>query len=146
MLLLSRKPGQSITIQPDPNLDFTTPLGTLFTDGPIEVQVNQIGKGGVNLGITAHRQFCILRNELTPYPHTPSLVIPVNRTSREILAHNVFALRVQRKLSSEQLAEDAGLALTTVVAVENSLGLIDLNDLDRLAKALQVNVDMLLRD
>ena len=145
MLFLTRKPGQSITIQPEEGMDFATPVGALFANGPIEVRVNRINRSGVNIGINAHRQFYILRDELSPPPACP-VEIPVNSPSREMLARNVFALRVQRKWSTQDLANDSQLALTTICALESGLGLIDLEDLDRLARALRVNVATLLRE
>ncbi|GMQ79490.1 MAG: hypothetical protein BMS9Abin02_2087 [Anaerolineae bacterium] len=92
MLILTRKPGQSIKIQPDEKLDPETPVGKLFgrsrrpasrdigtsmcgtsrdtctsmyiADGPIEIIVTQINGGQVKLGIVAHPDLKILRDEL----------------------------------------------------------------------------------
>lgn len=147
MLVLSRKPGQSITIKPGPELDETTPVGVMFDRGPIEVWINRINKEGVvSLGVEAHRQFAILRNELKPHAEPISEVIPANRSTRELLAQNVFALRVLRKLSAQQLADASHLALTTICAIESGLGLVDLTDLDNLAKVLGVSAARLLSE
>lgn len=145
MLILTRKPGQSITIQPETGMDVTTPVEVLFTQGPIEFRVNRITRSGVNIGIAAHRQLHIRRQELSRLPGC-SMDVPVYRTCRDILARNVFALRVQRKWSPEDLANYSQLAITTICALESGLGVIDLDDLDHLSLALTVNVATLLRE
>ena len=146
MLVLTRKAGQSITIQPDPRLDYATPVGLLFSDGPIEVEVKQVGRGSVTLGISANKQLSILRDELQPQPGPTQVEIPANRNCHEILAQNVTTLRAQRKLSIEELAHKSGLALTTILGVEKGQGHIELDDLDRIANSLNVSVSGLLRD
>ena len=146
MLLLTRKLGQAITIHPELGMDLATPVGDLFTHGPIEIRVNRILSGGVTMGIAAHRQFRILRDELLPYVDIHPVLISSNSTCREILARNVFALRVQRKWDTQQLADESQLALTTIYALESGLGLIDLDDLDHLASALKVNLATFLRE
>ena len=67
MLVLTRKPGQSIKIQLDEALPWKTPVGKLFVDGPIEIIVTQINRNQVKLGIIAHPDLKILRNELDAY-------------------------------------------------------------------------------
>jgi len=64
MLILTRKEGQSIKIKPDEKLSPETPVGTLFADGPIEVKVKRIQGNQVRLGITAHPDLVVLRDEL----------------------------------------------------------------------------------
>ncbi len=145
MLLLTRKPGQSITIQPEQGMDVATPIGTLFSDGPIEISVNWVMHGKVSIGIAAHRQLCILRNELLLRDSFP-VDISTNNNWRDALARNVFALRVQHKWSTQQLADETQLAFTTICALERGLGFIDLDDLERLASALAVSVRLLLKD
>ena len=144
MLILTRKPGQSITIQPKSGMDVTTPVEVLFTQGPIEFRVNRITRNGVNIGIAAHRQLHIRRDELTPLP-VCSMDFPVYRTCRDILAHNVFALRRKHKWSPEDLANYSQLSITTIYALESGLGIIDLDDLDHFSLALSVDVAALLR-
>lgn len=65
MLVLTRKPGQSITIQLSADVPWKTPVGALFADGPIEVVVNRISGNQVLLGVTAHPKLVILRKELS---------------------------------------------------------------------------------
>lgn len=64
MLVLTRKPGQLIRIHLADELPWKTPVGELFAEGPIEIRVIQIGGGQVKLGITAHSDLLILRDEL----------------------------------------------------------------------------------
>jgi sRNA-binding carbon storage regulator CsrA len=64
MLILTRKPGESVIIQPDESLDPETPVRELFRDGPIEVIVRNFGKNQVSMYIQADLGFAILRREL----------------------------------------------------------------------------------
>ena len=64
MLILTRHPGQRITLQPHPSLRPATPIGRLFAEGPIEILVTRVCGQRVSLGIAAHAGFLILRNEM----------------------------------------------------------------------------------
>ncbi len=64
MLILTRKPGQIIKIQPAADLPLTTPVGALFAEGPIEIVVQKIHGQQVRIGIQAHDKLLILREEL----------------------------------------------------------------------------------
>jgi len=64
MLILTRKEGQSVKIRPDEKLPLETPVGAVFADGPIEVKVNRIQGNQVRLGIAAHPDLVVLRDEL----------------------------------------------------------------------------------
>jgi len=64
MLILTRKPGQIITITHAADLDPATPIGEFFIDGPMEIRINRITGQQVRIGITAHSGFIILREEL----------------------------------------------------------------------------------
>lgn len=66
MLILTRKPGQLLTIGPDPSLDPATPIHELFPDGPIVLLVAGVRGSVVKLGIRAHPRLTILREELLP--------------------------------------------------------------------------------
>lgn len=64
--------------------------------------------------------------------------------SKKIVAHNVRALRLARKLSQEKLAECSGLHRTYVGSIERGERNISLENIDRLAAALGVGaVDLL---
>ena len=64
-MILSRRSGEAVRIQPKEDLDPMTPIGTLFADGAIEVVVTSIDAHHVKLGIRAHRGMLILREELS---------------------------------------------------------------------------------
>lgn len=66
MLVLTRRSGQSIRLAPDPALDPATPVGEFFRDGPIQIHVGQVGSNRVRIGIEAHPNIVILRDELSP--------------------------------------------------------------------------------
>ena len=61
------------------------------------------------------------------------------------LAWNVRSLRVARGLSQEELAVDAGVAAPYLSRIENGSVNPTVAVLDRLARALDVEVDLLLR-
>jgi sRNA-binding carbon storage regulator CsrA len=145
MLYLTRKTGQSITIQPQEGLDFTTSIGELFSHGPIEIKINRVLRDAVRVGIEANRQLCIHRDENLGRPDVHVISSPKKMSSREILATNVFSLRTQKQWNMQDLAEKSNLAVTTICALEMGLGEIDLEELDDLASALHVSVGVLLR-
>jgi len=64
MLILSRKPGQILKIQPVSDLPLTTPVGALFAEGPIEIVVQKIQGQQVRIGIQADDRLLIFREEL----------------------------------------------------------------------------------
>ncbi|MDY6979897.1 MAG: helix-turn-helix domain-containing protein, partial [Pseudomonadota bacterium] len=115
----------------------------------IQVRVNRIIENEVKLGIQAHPDLMILREEISPnYPPVPppppsSLMEGQIRT---ILARNISHYRHARQWSAQQLAEQANLPLTTLTAMEQGIGTITLDDLDRVALALGIGVAELLRE
>lgn len=66
MLILTRRSGESIRLAPDPSLDPATPIGELFRGGPIQIYVRSQDGGRISLGIEAHPNIIILRDELSP--------------------------------------------------------------------------------
>lgn len=64
MLIITRRVGQVICIQLDPNIDPETPIGDIFAEGVIEVMVAQVRGAQIRLGISAPQAFTILREEL----------------------------------------------------------------------------------
>ena len=66
MLILTRHPGQSLSLHPHPTLDPGTPVEQLFAEGPIQVQVLRVAGPQVHLGVAAPAGLCILREELQP--------------------------------------------------------------------------------
>lgn len=71
MLILSRKPGQIITV--GPVTDNANPLlpSPYFADGPIEILVTRVQGGEVRLGINAHPSLVIQRGEAAPWENRP---------------------------------------------------------------------------
>jgi transcriptional regulator with XRE-family HTH domain len=65
--------------------------------------------------------------------------------AREILAHNLKRLRAERGVSQEELAHKAQIDRTYVSALERCMYAASVDVLDRLAKALAVETDELLR-
>ena len=63
MLIFTRHPGQLIAIQPSPTLHPATPIGRVFSDGPIEILVTRVWGQQVSLGISAHGSLVIYRGE-----------------------------------------------------------------------------------
>jgi transcriptional regulator with XRE-family HTH domain len=65
-------------------------------------------------------------------------------TARELLANNIVKLRGRLGYSQEELAHEAGLHRTFVAHVERRARNISLDNVERLAKALHVQVHELL--
>ena len=64
MLILTRKPGESIKLDLQRDADPATPIGEFFARGPIEIVVHRIDRKQVKLGIHAGADLLILREEL----------------------------------------------------------------------------------
>ncbi len=71
MLILSRKPGQIITISPITNNNYPLLPSPYFADGPIEILVTRVQDGEVRLGINAHLSLVIQRGEAVPWENRP---------------------------------------------------------------------------
>lgn len=150
MLLLTRRRGQAITIQPGQGTDLASPVGRLFSTGPIVVQVNRFIQDQVKLGITAHPDLLILREEIAAqvnpgYPADSNRLADIGSNDcRIVLAGQIRYLCQQRQLTPAQLAKVSGVALTTLAAIEHGKGVITLDELQQLARALGMRVGMLL--
>lgn len=68
-----------------------------------------------------------------------------HHAARALLAENVARLRAERGMSQEALALEAGLHRTFVAHVERQARNISLDNIERLAMALNVPVGELLR-
>lgn len=139
MPLLTRKPGQSLTIYPQPSLDPATPVQRLFSEGPIRIRIAGVSGLLVRVGVDAHPGLCILRDELVP--HAGGLPAGVSQT----LATKLKVLMFLHRHSAASLAALAGLPVERVAAAQNGVGVVDLDDLERLAEALKVRVVELFR-
>jgi transcriptional regulator with XRE-family HTH domain len=69
----------------------------------------------------------------------------VEKRARELLAENVRRLREARGISQEKLAADAGFHRTFVSQVERQVNSVILDNLEKLATALEVEPWVLLR-
>ena len=65
-------------------------------------------------------------------------------TARELLAMNIVRLRKERGWSQEDLALESGLHRTFVAHVERQVRNISIDNIERLANALQIDVHVLL--
>lgn len=142
MLILTRKPGQALTIRPLWQLDPSTPVEQLFCDGAIRISVTAVRGPQVRLGVVAHPGFHILREELLTTPK-PGLL---PETTRLVLARKLRVVRLLRRLSGERLAQMAGLSLTGVTAAESGAGVVYLDDVEKMARVLNVAVSELFRE
>ncbi len=70
--------------------------------------------------------------------------MPKRNSIRLILAENLRALRQQKGLSQEKLAELAGLHWTYIGSVERGERNISIDNVEALARALEINVPDLL--
>ena len=135
MLFLTRKPCQSLLIHPHPSLDSGTPVEQVFAEGPIHVQVLGVQGAQVRLGVAAPAGLCILREELSP-----RVVDPLPEEARRILARKLKVLMVLNLHSTQSLAVAAGLVLARVQAAESGVGALVLDDLEKIARVLEVKV------
>ena len=136
MLILTRQPGQSLSIHPHPTLDPGTPVEQVFADGPIQVQVLGVQGAQVHLGVAAPAGLCILREELRPAAGIESLSEGVRR----MLARKLKVLMVLNLQSTQSLAAAAGVAPARVRAAESGVGALLLDDLEKIARVLGVKV------
>jgi sRNA-binding carbon storage regulator CsrA len=136
MLILTRKPSQSLSIHPHPTLDPGTPVEQLFAGGPIHVQVVGVQGPQVRLGVAAPTGFCIVRDGLLP----PSAVSPLSEGARRVLARKLKVLMFLNLHSTHSLAAAAGLAPARVLAAESGVGELVLDDLEKVARVLGVKV------
>lgn len=135
MLILTRKPSQSLSIHPHPTLDPGTPVEQLFVGGPIQVQVVGVQGTQVRLGVAAPAGFCILRDECLP-----RVAASLSEGARRVLARKLKVLMVLNLQSTQSLAAAAGLAPDRVRAAESGVGALLLDDLEKIARVLGVKV------
>ena len=135
MLILTRKPSQSLSIHPHPTLDPGTPVEQLFDGGPIQVQVVGVQGVQVRLGVAAPAGFCILRDE-----RRPRGAAPLSEGARRVLARKLKVLMFLHRHSTQSLAAAAGLAPARGLSAENGVGALVLDDLEKIARVLGVKV------
>ncbi len=136
MLIFTRHPSQSLSIHPHPTLDPGTPVEVLFGGGPIQVQVLRVQGPQVRLGVAAPFGLCIAREEL----RSQAVVNSLSGESRRRLARKLKVLMVLNLHSTHSLAVAAGLAPARVLAAETGVGVVVLDDLEKIARLLGVRV------
>ncbi len=77
-------------------------------------------------------------------PVSESSSSPRAPTARELLAMNIVRLRKERGWSQEDLALESGLHRTFVAHVERQVRNISIDNIERLANALQIDIHVLL--
>ena len=142
MLILTRRPGEALSIHPVWQLDPATPVEQLFSDGAIRIEITGVRGLQVCLGVSAHKSFHVLREELLAVPRAGLLP----EVAREVLARKLRVVKLIRRLSSERLAQAAGLTLTAVVAAVSGTGVVYLDDVEKMAQVLKVSVGELFRE
>lgn len=85
-----------------------------------------------------------MARDSVPVPTTPKPPAH-HHAARALLAENVVRLRAERGMSQEALALEAGLHRTFVAHVERQARNISLDNIERLAVALNVPITALFR-
>ena len=141
MLILTRQPGQAFTIAPQLNLNPGTTVAELFAGGPIQVRVTSVKGDRVRIAVTAHGGLGIAREELAPL----EVAKPLSYDARLALAMKLRVLMFQRGKTAQMLSAETGLPLSRIVAAECGAGAAALDDIDKIARALDVKVVELFR-
>lgn len=137
MIILTRKPSQSLVVQPHPSLAIGTPVEEVFAERSVQVQVLAVQESEVQLGVVTPSGFCVVREELR------CLVLAVNPVPGELrwrLARKLKVLMILNHYSTQSLAIATGLAPARVLAAESGIGMITLDDLEKMARVLRVKV------
>ena len=136
MLILTRELGQSLSIHPHPTLNPGTSVEQLFTGGPISVQVLGVQGPQVRLGVDAPAGLSILRDALLPLPE----VSPLTKGARRMLVRKLMVLMFLKRHSTQSLAAAARLSPARVRAAVSGAGTLVLDDLEKIARVLDVKV------
>ena len=64
MLILTRRPGEGLTIRLDPSVDPSRPIGEILGQAGVRVRVVAARSNQVRVGIDAPAELVILRDEL----------------------------------------------------------------------------------
>lgn len=135
MFILTRTPGQSISIYPQPDQKPGTPVEQVFAKGPIQVQVLRVQDLEVRLGVEAPIELCVVHEEfrqVRPYPRFEG--------TRQRLALKLKILMFINLYSTHSLALATGLTPTRILAAETGLGDVFLDDLERIAQVFGIRV------
>jgi transcriptional regulator with XRE-family HTH domain len=77
-------------------------------------------------------------------PFTPTIAAKRRRNARDVLAVNMVRLRGQKGWSQEALAFEADLHRTFIAHVERQVRNVSLDNIEKIADALEVSVAALL--
>lgn len=64
MLILTRRVGETVIIEPSTGLDADLTVGELFKGGPIVLAICEINGQAARIGIEAPEELFIIRNEI----------------------------------------------------------------------------------
>ena len=143
MLILSRKPGQSITIQPEAGVDLSLSAAQFFHNQPIQVYVTNIDRGEAKLGISAHRSLNIVRDELLPKRESVKRDVLDNSHcghARQQLAVNIYNHRLNHQWSINELAVLTRIPIHVLITMEQGANRVSLEDLEVIAEVFDVEV------
>jgi sRNA-binding carbon storage regulator CsrA len=146
MLVLSRKSGQSITIQPERGADLSQPAGQFFHNQPVKITVKDIGCGETKLAISAHRALNIVRNELLYKRQSVHRGVLSNTHyghARQSLAVNLYNHRLKHQWTSNELAVLTQIPVHVLTAMEHGVSRVNLEDLEVIAEVFDVKVGAL---
>ena len=121
---------------PAPSLGPGTPVEQVFVEGPIEVRVLGVRGSQVRLGVVAPADLYILREEL----RLRAGANPLPEGAPQQLARKLKVLMFIYRHSTQSLALAAGLAPDRVLAAESGVGVVMLDDLEKIARVLGVKV------
>lgn len=79
-------------------------------------------------------------------PPNQSSPTPPSATARAVLAANIIRLRGERGWSQEALAFECGLHRTFIAHVERQVRNVSLDNIEKIAQALNVETYLLLKD
>ena len=141
MLILTRRPGESLRIEPDGRVPAEADPFGWFAEGPIRVAVSAVHRDQVRIGIKAPAALKILRDEL---PARPAEGAAPSLPPRKALARKVTILRILRRWSVESLARVAGLPVASIREIESGRGLVELGEIEALARVFELTLPALL--
>jgi sRNA-binding carbon storage regulator CsrA len=149
MLVLSRKSGQSITIQPEAGADLSQSAGQFFHNQPIKVYVKEIDRGVARLAISAHRALNIVRDELLSKPKYVTRDVLNNGhygNARQSLAANLYTHRQSREWTLYDLAQVTKIPIHVLTAMEHGVNRVNLEDLEVIAEVFGIEVAGLFKE
>ena len=149
MLVLSRKSGQSITIEPEAGADLSQSAGQFFHNQPIKVYVKDIDRGVARIAISAHRALNIVRDELLSKPRNVTRDVLNNGyygNARQSLSVNLYNHRLEHQWTVNDLAMRTRIPVHVLMAIEHGVNRVNLEDLEVIAEVFGVEVAELFKE